>query len=1087
MSPVRRRTNCPGVLGRLVLVILGCLGVATASATSASGPAIAAAVPPSGAPLSASPFAPARTVTLITGDRVVVPSGGGQIRVAGIRDGQSFSFYREHGDTFVVPVAAVPMLASGRVDSRLFDVSLLIRDHDDDAHRASLPVIVRGGSFGALARVAGAVGVAALPAIDGEALRVRKADARGFWSTFRQSATSTTMWLDGTVRASVDRNVRQIGAPQAWHDGYVAAGVRVGVLDSGIDLTHPDLADAVVASRDFTDSPDGVQDDFGHGTHVAATITGSGAASNGAHVGVAPGAQLVVGKVLDAQGYGNESDVIAAMQWITTRHVQVVNMSLGADDRSPVLDDALNSLTRTTGTLFVVAAGNSGADVGSPAAAAAALTVGAVDGNNRVAAFSARGTVDGGLKPELTAPGVGIVAARAAGSTIGYVLPGGQYQELSGTSMAAPHVTGAAAILAGEHPSWTAAELKNVLIGTAEPGSYNSITAQGAGRVDVARAVHTQISAAPGTVDAGTASWPHLDDPVTTRTITYDNSGSAAVTLRAGVAMSDPAGQRPPAGTVTVTPARITIPAGHEARVTLTINTRFSGQDGRYTGLLRATGAGQTVATPITFTKEVESYDVPVTAIYPDGTNPLGEVTVLYNPALDRYYGPSFLYSTTVRLPRGSYEMVAYLAFATRGDHPRYPNTTEYEPALKVTSSRPIVTDARQGRPLGVTLDISRPRLTDWTYFGTFRDGFGGGNYASGEGTSFVVPSHTHAPAADFAFYVQQHFDVPGDGNRAVYYPGYLMRGYLHSRGLIQHQRVADLGWERSVDADRPSGTIADRTDDNDAPSVRTVYATPGIPWADEVDYVSPDGVRYFGGQSSYAHALTHRGYNGTEKWGYGVLGPGLAGGRDGFRMGRYGDDIAGAMFLYCDGDTDHYGSLAGRSSTTLYRNGRRLATAPGTEFDLPVSHAPATYRVVMAASQHVLPTSTRTSVAWTFRSRTGPFTSTGTGVPIMTVRVAPTLDRSGTTPSGRPLTIPMHVERQLSAGYGRLRSVNLDISYDDGTTWQPAPVTRHGLDATAEVDSPRGSGFASLRVTAADAAGNTVRQTIIRAYALRG
>ncbi len=168
---------------------------------------------------------------------------------------------------------------------------------------------------------------------------------------------------------------------------------------------------------------------------------GTGAASGGKEKGVAPGAELVIGKVLDGGGLGYDSDIIAGMEWAaTTEHARVVSMSLGgaATDGDDPMADAVQSLTASTGALFVIAAGNSGptrATIGSPGDAEDALTVGAVDSHDQIAEFSSRGPGRGAtVKPEVVAPGVDIVAARAAGTSLG--TPVNQYYTtLSGTSM----------------------------------------------------------------------------------------------------------------------------------------------------------------------------------------------------------------------------------------------------------------------------------------------------------------------------------------------------------------------------------------------------------------------------------------------------------------------------------------------------------------------------------------------------------------------------------------------------------------------------------------------------------------------------
>src|SRR5439155_11214478 len=220
------------------------------------------------------------------------------------------------------------------------------------------------------------------------------------------------------------QSVPQIGGPAGGQAGFDGTGVTVAVLDTGVDDTHPDLAGKVVGSSDFTDSGT-TTDGHGHGTHCASIIVGSGAASGGRYRGVAPGAKLMVGKVLADDGSGLDSWVMAGMDWAARSGARIVSMSLGGDatDGTDPLSAEIDALTAETGTLFVVAAGNSGAPVtiGSPGTASTALTVGAVDKQNRMADFSSRGPRlgDGAAKPEIVAPGVGIVAARAAGTDLG--------------------------------------------------------------------------------------------------------------------------------------------------------------------------------------------------------------------------------------------------------------------------------------------------------------------------------------------------------------------------------------------------------------------------------------------------------------------------------------------------------------------------------------------------------------------------------------------------------------------------------------------------------------------------------------------
>ena len=277
-------------------------------------------------------------------------------------------------------------------------------------------------------------------------------------------------------RPEITWGVNRVHAPAAW-DVTEGAGVKVAIIDTGIDLNHSDLSgkvDGGYSAITKTERPEDYQDDNGHGTHVSGTIAalrdGKGV------VGVAPKARLYAVKVLDADGSGNLSDVIDGIVWSAKNGMQVANMSLGA----PVDSDAMHRAVRYAkgmGMVIVAAAGNSGASVGFPGAYPETIAVSASDDQDHIASFSSRGP-----EVKFIAPGVDIVSDKLGGGQISY----------NGTSMASPHVAGLAALAVSQ--GWTGlsgpdgvyAQLKKAA--KLLPGL--SAEEQGAGMIDAGKLVH---------------------------------------------------------------------------------------------------------------------------------------------------------------------------------------------------------------------------------------------------------------------------------------------------------------------------------------------------------------------------------------------------------------------------------------------------------------------------------------------------------------------------------------------------------------------------------------------------------------------
>ncbi|HZJ67874.1 MAG TPA: S8 family serine peptidase, partial [Kofleriaceae bacterium] len=401
-----------------------------------------------------------QTVTLITGDRVALRNGAPVVTPGPDRGQIAFSVERVGARVRVIPEDVAPLIASGQLDLALFDVTLLLESGYGDRRRDDIPLIVTHLPAPGLARsvASGVIIDRALPALQAVAAHQPKASGGAALASLGASAgfapaSPTKIWLDRIRKPLLDHSVPQIGGTAAHARGFTGAGVTVAVLDTGVDSTHPDLAGKVIAAEDFTGDGAGVGDVVGHGTHVASIIAGTGAASNGQFAGVAPDARLVSGRVCFVFGCP-DSAILAGMSWAAVdQHARVVNLSLGGIDTPEIdpLEDAVNQLAAQFGTLFVIAAGNDGSSssIESPGSADAAITVGAVDRDDELAFFSSRGprTGDRAIKPDVTAPGFDIVAARAGGvPPIGEPV-GEFYMRLSGTSMATPHVSGAAALL----------------------------------------------------------------------------------------------------------------------------------------------------------------------------------------------------------------------------------------------------------------------------------------------------------------------------------------------------------------------------------------------------------------------------------------------------------------------------------------------------------------------------------------------------------------------------------------------------------------------------------------------------------------
>ncbi|HDJ96816.1 MAG TPA: hypothetical protein ENG45_01955 [Candidatus Aenigmarchaeota archaeon] len=277
---------------------------------------------------------------------------------------------------------------------------------------------------------------------------------------------------DYEIKLVLDDSVPQINADKVWSVGITGKGVDVAILDTGIHDEHPALE--VLKEVDFTG--EGTDDLHGHGTHVAGIV----ASKDLTYRGVAFDANLLNVKVLNKDGIGYASDVIKGIEWAVENGAEILSMSFGAEvepcDGTDAISRAVDNAVKK-GVIAVVAAGNGGPSSGtitSPGCAKEAITVGAIDDNDKVPSWSSRGpTDDGRVKPDLVAPGVGIISTWKDNS----------FKSLSGTSMSTPHVSGVVALLLEAKPELKPDEVKEILKSTAVDLGYDENT-QGAGKVD---------------------------------------------------------------------------------------------------------------------------------------------------------------------------------------------------------------------------------------------------------------------------------------------------------------------------------------------------------------------------------------------------------------------------------------------------------------------------------------------------------------------------------------------------------------------------------------------------------------------------
>lgn len=1021
--PMIRRT---AVLGYLAMLLTGIR------------PATAVAQPPSPTPSPTS-----STVTLITGDTVTLGNpvnGKPTVSVTPAKGpgvGASYTTLYNGGDVYVIP-EEVAGLVPGVLDIDLFNVTDLIEMGYDDANAGALPLIVQGPQPFATFDAPGAY--RRLPSIDAVAMGVPKTGAADFARKLAAGARAkaagvTRVWLDRKLEADqLDANLQQIGAPQVWKAGLTGEGVDVAVLDTGVDTDHPDLRGKVTAAVDFTTEGTTV-DGNGHGTHVGSIIAGTGAGAAGARQGVAYGARLLSGKVLDSHGTGQDSWLIAGMEWATSHGAEVVNLSLGraARDGDDSVVQALDALAAETGALFVVAAGNDGqtsGSINSPGVAANALTVGAAGPNGRPAGFSGVGPTKGTFraKPDLIAPGVEIIGARAGGGTTN------SYTSMSGTSQATPHVAGAAALLMQQHPDWDWRRVKSALMTTADPQVAESMSlAQGAGLLDLPGATTETLLLNRGNVDFGYRRYPDGGKPSTIE-LTLTNTGTEPQTVTFADHAWDWSGKQAPENVVTLSRNAVTVAPASTEHVVATL-TPANGEPGQYSGAVTLTRTGSDpTALPLNFFVEPPRHDVRLTVLDRHGRPWVGGRVWLANMQ-EVWVGGGFQNvrldengQATARVAPGPYSMIAKVETpALNGEAA----TVAFagSPEVVVDSDISYTIDARKAQRLDpATVEGASTIVSNASIHYARNDAAGTGSivdaiYATPEqlkaGRVFLQPTQPvrHGTAT---FETRWRLDAVGDrhGRQADVYE--LVLGgtripdppiYRISRSQARELATIDADYRslrgipetyvetRTALTDRvPSAFVFPRQMQLPLHRVEMVTAQPGVRWKHCV--TGPDATRAMLCDPATAYQPRQRL---SPTW-FRAPAPAVT-------TGSHSATRIELPIAFSDGE--HRGSVMNRAaegeeSLQLFRAGVELPRFGNSYyFDCPPE--PATFRLVHSSNPDpdLLPIGRKTNTAWTFPSHAPTDPGQWATTPrLLSVDYQPDTDPQGHVPAGVPLTM---------------------------------------------------------------------------------
>lgn len=538
-------------------------------------------------------------VTLITGDVVTViasPDGERSFAISPADPnelGQHFLTINEDGNTYIIP----DEVDLQKLDRELFNIDYLV----DEAYYSepSLPLLVSYTPSLPKSRVESLKDkISALgqetelhEEVNTISTRLAYKNISASYNNLMSQPELKKIWLDKKIHALLIDSVPLIGAEWWWGEtGNRGEGQEIAILDTGIDSSHPALDDLdddpstndpkVIVNVNFSDDQS-FDDFYGHGTHCAGIAAGTAASSS--YQGVAPGAQLWNVKVLNQWGMGYESWIISGINFAslgpdnmpeTGDEADIISMSLGALDYSDGTDPVSQAVNLAVeqGVVVAVAAGNDGYlgpfTIGTPGVAEKAITVGASDKTDTLADLSSRGpTIDLRVKPDILAPGVDIISSVPTDPDCYLSDPSG-YMSLSGTSMATPHVAGAAALLQQYYGDTTSPQfIKDALMYTAQDLGY-TVYEQGSGRLDLAWEAWPKVGVTPASMSMGLVT----QEPVLAPIVTFFNTDTSAHDVALTASLTDVINDIDCSGSVTLDPDSFEVPAQGTIDVTLTID-----------------------------------------------------------------------------------------------------------------------------------------------------------------------------------------------------------------------------------------------------------------------------------------------------------------------------------------------------------------------------------------------------------------------------------------------------------------------------------------------------------------------------------